>query len=191
VISPADIDVGVTQGRNDLGNRDAVGIELVEIDVNIDLFGGAAPRVDLNDTGHGKQATQNDPVLHSPQIGQPEMRRADNLVAEDLAGQARLLDLRNLVGGQHDILLQAQTGLGVGEIEIDAILEGHADERQTVERGRADVFDTRRRIKTDLHRNSVVALHFLGRQTGGLRRNFQNHRRGIGIGLDVQSGERK
>ena len=127
---------------------------------------GAAPAVDLHDAGNGRQAAQHDPVLHGAQIGQAEMRRPDHLVAIDLAHQARLLDLRHLVVRQRDVLLQAERRLGVGEIIVDAVFEGDADEGQAVEGGRADIVDARGRIEADLHRDGVIALHFLGRQAG-------------------------
>ena len=48
---------------------------------------------------------------------------------------------------------------------------------------------TRRRIETDLHRRGVIFFHFLSRKSGRLRGDFENHRRRIGIGLDVQLRE--
>jgi len=82
-----------------LGQRDVVGIELVEIDLDIVLLGCAAPRAHLNDAWNGEQPTDDDPILHGAQVGQSEVGRTDDLVAKDLADQARLLDRgRHTVG---------------------------------------------------------------------------------------------
>ena len=51
------------------------------------------------------------------------------------------------------------------------------------------IVDARRGGKPDFHRDRVVALHLLGRQAGRLRGDLQDHRRRIGIGLDVEPGK--
>ena len=48
------------------------------------------------------------------------------------------------------------------------------------------MIDAGRRIKPDLHRNGVIFLHLLGGQARGLGGDFQNDRRRVGIGFDVQ-----
>ena len=107
-LAAADIDVGIAQRVDDLRYRDAVGVELMQIDVDIVLLGRAAPRVHLDHAvGHGEKAARRDPVLYGAQIGQPEMRWTDHLVAVDLADQARLRDARHLVSRQRDVLRQA------------------------------------------------------------------------------------
>jgi hypothetical protein len=189
-LAAADIDVGVAERGDDLRNGDAVGVELMQVDVDIVLLGRTAPRVDLHDPRHAEYATGRDPGLHRAQIGEPEMGWADDLIAIDLADRARHLDLRHLVGRQVDVLLQVQAGLGEREIVIDAVFEGDAHEGEAVERRRSDVLDAGRRIEADLHRNRVVALHLLGGQSRRLRGDLQNHRRRIRIGLDIEPGER-
>jgi len=64
-------------------------------------------------------------------------------------------------------------------------VERHSDEREAIERSRAND-DTGRRGEPDFDRYGEIALHFLGRQAGRLRRDFQNDRGRIRIGLDVQ-----
>ena len=153
-------------------------------------FVGAAPRVYRHDAvGNGEQAARCDPVLYRAQVGEPEVRRADHLIAIDLADQARLLNLRYLVAGQRDVLLQAERRLCIGEEIIDTVSESDAHEGQAIERCRADIVDPGRGIEADLHRDGVIALHLLGRESSGLRRDFEDHRRGIGIGLDIELGE--
>jgi hypothetical protein len=129
----AHIDVGIAERGDELGDRNIVGFELSEIGVDVELLGGAAPAVDLHHAGNGEKTPGDDIILQCPQIGQPEMRRTDNLIAVDLTDQAGLLDLRDLVARQVDVLLQADRRLRQGEIEIDPIFEGNADKRQAVE----------------------------------------------------------
>ena len=57
------------------------------------------------------------------------MRRPDDLVAVDLADEARLLNLRDLIARQIHVLLQAERRLRIGEVIIDAVLERHPHER--------------------------------------------------------------
>ncbi len=187
-LAAADVDIGVAQRGDHLRDGEAVAFELVQVDIDIELLGRAAPAVDLDDPGHGEQAAQRDPILHRAQIGQSEMRRPDDLVAIDFTDEARLLNARHLVPRQRHILLQAEGRLRIREVIIEAIFESDAYERQPVEGCRTNIIDPWRRIKPDLHRYRVVALHFLGREAGGLGGDFEDHRSGIGIGLDIQLG---
>ena len=182
----ADIDVGVADRGQHLRQRHAVRVELVQIDFDLILFRGAAPGVHLHDARHGQQPALQDPVLDGAQIGQPEMRRPDNLIAVNFADQARSLDLRLHVVRQADVLLQAQRRLRQREIIIDPVVEGDPNERQAIKRRRADVVHAGRGGEADFHRNGIVALHFLGRQARRLRGDFQDDRRRVRIGLDVQ-----
>src|SRR5579872_435227 len=185
-LAAADVDVGVTERRDELRDRDVIRLELLEVGVDVELLGGAAPGVDLHHAGNRQETSGHDVILDRAQIGQAEMRRPDQLIAIDLSDEARLLNLRDLITRKIDVLLQADRGLGQREIEVDAIFEGDADKGQTVERRRADVDDARRRVEADLHRNRVIFLHLFGGEAGGLSRDLQDHRRRIGIGLDVQ-----
>ena len=83
-------------------------------------------------------------------------------------------------------MLQVERRLSVGEVVIDAVFECDADKGQAIERCRADGIDSRRGGKTDFQRDRVVALHLLGRLTGGLGGNLQDHGRRIRVGLDVE-----
>ncbi len=190
-LAPADVDIGIAERGDDLRNRDAVGVELVQIDLNLILLGGAAPGVHLHHARHRKQAAQDDPILHRPQVGQSEMRRPHHLVTKDLTCQARLLDLRNLVLRQRHVLLKTESGLGIGRIIVKAVFERDSDERQAIERCRTNAGHARGGIQADLHRNGVVLLHLLGGQSRCLCGDFQDHRRGIRIGFDIQLRECK
>jgi hypothetical protein len=66
-----------------LGDRDIVGFELAKIGIHIELLGGAAPAVDLRHPRDRQQTACDDIVLQRAQVGQPEMRRTDNLLSVD------------------------------------------------------------------------------------------------------------
>ncbi len=186
----ANIDVGIAERGDELRDRNIIGFQLSEIGVDIELLCGPAPAVDLHHTRNSEKASGNDIILQRPQIGQPKMRRPDNLIAIDLTDQAGLLDLGDLIARQVDVLLQADRRLGQSEIEIDAIFEGNADKRQAVERCRADIDHAGGRVETHFHRNGVIFLHLLGRKTGRLCRDFKNNRRRIWIGFDIEPRKR-
>src|SRR5262249_51647767 len=59
----AHVDVGVTQRGENLRQGDAVGVELVEVDLDVVRLRRAAPGHHLNDAGHGEQAALHDPIL--------------------------------------------------------------------------------------------------------------------------------
>jgi hypothetical protein len=135
----ADIGIGIADGGGDLRQRDAVGFELVQIDFDLVLPGGAAPGIDLDDAGNRQHPALHDPVLDGAQIAQSEVRWADQLITVNLANQAGAKDLRRYIVRQTDILLEADLRLRKGEIVVDAIREGDTDEGQAVERGGAYV----------------------------------------------------
>ena len=84
----ANVDVGVADRGNDLRQRDVVGVELVQIDLNLKLLGRSAPGVDLNDALDLQQAALHDPILDGAKIGQSEIWRTGNLIAIDFTDQA-------------------------------------------------------------------------------------------------------
>ena len=185
----ADIDVGVADRRDDLGQRHAVGVEFVQADLDFEFLGRAAPGIDLDDARHRQQTALHDPILDGAQVGQTEVRRAGHLIAVDFADQARSLNRGHRIARQVDVLLQADRRLRQREIIVDAVIERHPHERQAVERGRADDIDPGRGGEPDLHRDRIVALHLLGGEAAGLGGDLKDHRRRIGIGLDVELGE--
>src|ERR1700730_2979728 len=189
-LASADINVGVAERRHELRHGDVVSLELLQVGIDIELLGGAAPGVDLHHAGNGHETAGDHVVLQRPQIGQAEIGRADQLIAVDLADQTGLLDGRNEIAGQGNVLLDVVGGLGQREIVVHAVPEGHADKGQAVKRRRTDVDNARSRIEPDLHRDRVIFLHLFGGKTRGLRGDLQDHRRRIRIGLDVQPGER-
>src|SRR5262249_53769873 len=51
-LATADINIGVAECADDLRYRDVIGVEFIEIDVNIVLLGGAPPGVNRHDARH-------------------------------------------------------------------------------------------------------------------------------------------
>jgi hypothetical protein len=84
-LATADIDVAIPKRADQLRHGDVVGLELFQVRIDIELLGGATPGIDLRHSGNGEQAARDNIVLQGAQIGQPEVRRPDDLVAEDLA----------------------------------------------------------------------------------------------------------
>src|SRR5271166_2617745 len=119
------------------------------------------------------------------------MRRSDQLIAVDFADEAGSLNLRRDSGGEIDILLQVDGCLRERKVVVDTVLEHDADERQAIERRRANDIDARRRSEADLDRDRVVALHFLRGQAWRLRRDLENHRRRVWVRLDVKPEKRE
>src|SRR4029077_2012148 len=115
------------------------------------------------------------------------MRRRDELIAVDLAGETRLLDHRDLPARQGNVLLQTQRDLRIGKEIIDAVVESDTNKRQSVKRGRAYIAYARRDVEAYFHGNGVVPLHLLGRESRGLRGDINDDRRGIWISLDVEA----
>src|SRR5215831_7149509 len=87
-LAAAHVDIGVTQGGDDLRYGDAVAVKLMQIDLDVVLLGGPSPRIDLNHTWNGKQTACDDPILDGAQIGQAEVLRAEHLIANHFANQA-------------------------------------------------------------------------------------------------------
>jgi hypothetical protein len=114
------------------------------------------------------------------------MGRTCDLIAVYFSDEARALNRGLHVVGQTDILLEAQGRLLDCEIIVNPILECDPNEGEAIERGRANDIHSRRWRESHLDRNCVITLHLLGRLPRSLRRNFENHRRGIGICLDIE-----
>ena len=186
-----DIDVGVAERADHLGQCDVIGVELVQIDVDVVLLGRSAPGIELHDPGYSQEPALQHPILDRPQIRQTEVRRSGHLVTVDFADQAGGLDLRRYIIRQADILLEVDRGLREREVVVDAVIECHTNEGEAVERRRANDVDPWRRGKADLQRDGVIALHLLSRQAGSLRGDFQNDGGRIGIGLDIQLRKRE
>ena len=187
----ADIHIRIADRGHELRQRDPIGLQLVEVRLDLVFLRGSAPGIDLHHAGHGEQAALQDPVLDGPEIGQAEMRRAFYLIAVNLAHHAGGLNLRLDVVRKVDVLLKVEADLLEREIIVDAVVERHADKGQPVEGGRADIVYARRGGNADLDWNGVEALHLLRRQASRLGRDLDDDRRRIGVCLDIELRERE
>ena len=159
----ADVHVRIADRGHELRQRDPVGLQLVEVGLDLVFLRGPAPGVDLHHAGNGEQAALQNPVLDGPEIGQAEMRGSFDLIAVNLADDAGGLNLRQDVVRKVDVLLKVEADLLEREIIVDAVVERDADEGQPVEGGRADVVYARRGGDADFDRHGIEALHLLSR----------------------------
>ena len=186
----ADIDVGVADGLQHLRQRQPVGDQLVEIDLQLIGLGLAAPPGDVDHPGYGAEAALQHPVLQRLEVEHAVVRRPLQPVAIDFADRAQRRNARLHIARQRPELRQPVQHLlqrfliGVVERELQF------DVRQSVQRDGADgakVLDAR---DLGLDRDGDVALDLLRRQPRTLRHDVDHRRGRVGIGLDVELLER-
>ena len=78
----ADIDVGIGDGLQHLRQRQPVGDQLVEIDLQFVGLGLAAPAGDVDDAGHGAETALQHPVLQRLEVEHAVVRRAFQAVTK-------------------------------------------------------------------------------------------------------------
>ena len=186
----ADIDVGIADRLEQLRQRQAVGDQLVEVDLELVGLALAAPAGDVDHAGHGTEAALENPVLDGLEVEHAVVRRADQAIAEDFANWTERRDLRLHVAGQRrelrqavqDLLQRLVIGVSEGELQFDV---GEAVERDGAN-GR-EVLQTR---DLGLDWNRDVALDLFRRQPRTLRHDVDHRRGRIRISLDVELVER-
>ena len=102
----ADIDVGIADGLQQLRQRQAVGDQLVEIDLQLVGLGLAAPAGDVDHAGHGAEAALQHPVLQRLEVEHAVVRRPGQPVAVDFADRAERRNARLHVARQRRQLRQ-------------------------------------------------------------------------------------
>ena len=186
----ADIDVGIADGLQHLRQRQAVGDQLVEIDLQLVGLGLAAPAGDVDHAGHGAEAALQHPVLQRLEVEHAVVRRPVQAVAKDFADRAERRDGRLHVAGQRRQLRQPVQHLlqrlviGVVERELQF------DVGQSVQRDGADRAQVLDAGDLGLDRDRDVAFDLFRRQSRTLRHDVDHRRGRIGIGLDVELLER-
>ena len=186
----ADIQVAAAQCLQQLRQREVVGDELVEIDLQLEGFGLSAPADDIHDAWNGTEAALQNPVLQSLQVEHAVAGRTNQPVTIDFADGADRADgglnavrqsgeLRQAV---EDLLKRLVIGKVIGELQFDI--------RQAVKRNGSHDAQVRHAGKLRLDRNRDVAFDFFGRKSRALGDDINHGRNGIGIGLDVQDFER-
>jgi hypothetical protein len=96
------------------------------------------------------------------------------------------LNLRLHVVGQVHVLQKTYLRLLEREIIIDPIIEGNANEGESIKGRRTDIVHPRRRREANLHRDGVEPFHLFCGQTRRLCRDFKDHRGRIWIGFDIK-----
>ena len=89
----ADIDVAVRQRLENLRKRQAIGDQLVEIDLQLERLGLAAPADDVDDARYRAEPPLQHPILQGLEVEHAVAGRADQLIAVDFADRT---DRRNL-----------------------------------------------------------------------------------------------
>src|SRR6201996_8541504 len=102
----ADIDVGIADGLQQVRQGQAVGDQLVEIDLYLIGLGLAAPAGDVDHAGHRAEAPLQYPVLQGFEVEHAVVRRPDQAVTIDLADRAGRRNPRLYVARQRRQLRQ-------------------------------------------------------------------------------------
>ncbi len=185
----ADVDVGVVQRLQHLGQGHPEGDQLLVVDGDVVGAGLAAPAGDVGDAGHGLEAALQHPVLEGLEVGHRIAGRADQPIAIDFADRALGRQLRLGAVGQRAQLAQAVDhpllGFVVGEVVGELHLHvGQAEEGDGPHAGHV-------RDAGHLHfdGDGDVALDLLGGLAGRLGHHLDQRGHRVGIGLDVQLGE--
>ena len=185
----ADVDVAVGQRLQHLRQRDAVGDELVDVDLQLIRLGLAAPAGDVDDARHRTEAALQHPILQGLEFEHGVARRADKLVAIDFADRADRGNLRLRVVQQRrklreavqDLLKRLFIGVVEGELQLHV--------RQAIQGNRADLIEIAQRRSLRLDRNGDVALDLFRREPGALGDDVHHRRGGVRIRLDVELPE--
>ena len=182
----ADIDVGVGDGLQHLRQRQPVGDQLVEVDLQFIGLGLAAPAGDVDHAGHGAEAALQYPVLQRLEVEDAVVRRSLQPVAKDFAGRAQRRNARLRAARQRrelrqpvqHLLQRLFIGVIEGELQLDV--------GQSVQRDGADGAQVLDAGDLGLDRDRDVALDLLRRQPRALRHDVDHRRGRVGIGLDVE-----
>src|SRR5450631_2415254 len=181
----ADIDVGIADGLQQVRQGQAVGDQLVEVNLQFVGLGLAAPAGDVDHAGHGAKAALKDPVLQRLEVEHAVVRRPGQPVAVDFADRAERRNPRLHIAGQRRQLRQAVQyllqrlviGVVEGELQFDvgqAVQRNGADGAQVLDAG-----------DPGLDRDGDVALDLRRRQARALRHDIDHRRRRVGIGFDI------
>ena len=172
-------------GRDDLGEGDAVPAQPVGVDLHVVLLGLAAVARDVDDARHLLELPLQDPVLGGLQVA-PACSPCPRPVAEELADgvpgrELAAAALRAAETNWSRLMTSCRACFVVG-----APLEVALDVAQPEEGLRADVVQARHAGQADLQRDGHVALDLLGAPAVGLGDDLDHRRHRVGVGLDVE-----
>src|SRR4029450_7270933 len=184
-------DIGVVGGDrvDNLRYRNSESPHPIEVDLGLKFLGLAAEHENVGHSRHHAQPSLYHPVLQRLELHHGHAGRPFELVAEDLADGPGWRDHR-LHALRQVGLPQAIYCLLAYEVVVAPVFELQPNETERVDRVGADVSEPRRAGDRDLDWDRDVTFHLLGRLPWPLRDDLDDRGRGIGIGLDVERGER-
>ena len=159
----ADRRVRPRDGRVDLAEADAVGPELVRVEVDLVLLRGAADGGDLGDARHAVELVADVPVLERPQLAEVLAPPLDG-VPEDLAdgrgvgGEVGDHALRQERRGDRELFEDALAG----EVVVGLVLEDDRDHREVELARRPHDLDPGEPLEVDRERVGDLVLDLLG-----------------------------
>jgi hypothetical protein len=137
----ADIVVRALDPGDDVGERDAVGRELVRVEVDLVLLHEAADRGHLGDALHRLEGVPQVPVLQGAELGQAVLAGVVHqgvLIDPADAGRVRPDDGVDALGQGAPDGVQVLDHAGAGPVEVGPVLEDHVDEGPAEHRLPAD-----------------------------------------------------
>jgi len=177
----AHIGIARRHRANDLRQRQAMRDHPIEIDFGLKFLGPAAQDQHV---GHAWNDAQ--PALNHPVLQRLEMHDIDFGGALDTAGRRD----HRLHPGRKNGVLEPVDGLLPDKVVVAAVFELDPDEAQRINRVGADEPQPRRAGDGYFERDRDVTFHLLGRLARVLGDDFDDGRRRILVGLDVQRGKR-
>src|SRR5262249_8716469 len=145
---------------------------------------------DSRETRHDAQLSLDNPILDRLEPDQVHAGWTFELIAQDFADSAGRRNHRRYRCRQRRIF-QPIGDLLAYKIVIAAIFELQSNEPEREHGVRADVSKARRTRDRDFERDGDITLDFLRGLAGILRDDFDNRRRGVGVSLDIEGGERR
>ncbi len=190
--------VGVGQRRLELGQRDAVAAEAVGVGLNLVAPHRAAEAGQVHDPRHPPELALQHPVLQRLDIVERVDLFAGSIlgdfqdIAEDFPRGRLRRDAGRHVGRQRlgdrghavDHFLPSRV-VGV----LAAVVPGHLEVGEAEERLAVDFFQAGHAGERHFQGDGDLPLDLLGRRAGEQRDHFDDRRRRVGVGLDVDVHE--
>ena len=194
--------VAVGQRRLELTQRDAVAAEAVGVGLNLVAPHRAAEAGDVHDPRHRPELALQHPVLHRLDVVERVDLAAGSIlgdfqdIAEDFAGGRLRRDGRGHVGRQRladrghavDHFLPSRL-VGV----VAAVVPGHLEVAEAEQRLAVDLLQAGHAGERHFQGDGDLPLDLLGGCAGEERDHFDDRRRRVGVGfdVDVQEGVRR
>ncbi len=177
------IGVVIVDGVDDIGDAEAVVLELPGIEIEL-VLGGEAAEVGVVDHARNRlQRRNHDPALDLRQFLQVFAVGLERVAVDFAARTGHRVEPRRRPGRQHrlaDAFVQALPH----PVVFIAVAEQDGDQRQAKGAGGAHQQQPRRAVDLPLQRHRDQLLHLFGGQAGHLRGDLCGHVAQLGVGLD-------